>query len=711
MNKYFAQEEEIGFVYKEKATQMVEEYPDSAIFYCIRAIDYFWEQGNYSDFLECRLYLQLYYENVDDEKRADSVTILNWEFAQQYLSLSNPIDARNYVYAGGNMAALHLWEDQTLQGIQTYEKIFPLFDKVEFIDPQTGPRYFLSATGGYKNLGDFQQSLILCQKVLRIAQSQEIDAYSIFFAQSTIGFTYLNNSQFELALAAFNQLDSIFHSFQDQFPNPNSQAMYLYRGKSRVFHQLNEIDSALIYAQKAFDLIPFESAANNRANTLNVLGAALLKSKKAQEAYELLKKSLQINHPDDENYYLLTRYDTYMLLADCFLSLNQPKNAKNILNKALQICSLDTTKISLKAEDYRYMFWALETLTKKISLRQQYETINFQSSLIKEIELGKGLISQIRRSFQLEGSKLGLAKLSHIFYETALSYASDLTALDNFLIIEQSKSILLYEALLEQEAKLGLPPEMKKREKNYKRDLAYYEKSLYDEQNKLVKNSLKISQLQDSVYAIQQRYNSFQDTLENDYPSYYKQKYNLDLASLEEVKSQLQEKEIFLQYFVGDSNIFVMGIHPDQQISKRIPFTDSLLTSIQAYLEYLSSPNELTSAERGESYVQNAQTLYQTLLEPILSQLPEEIDRLIISPDGILSYIPFEALLEELPQEEWRYSDLPYLIHSHAISYTHSATHWLEQQEPSGKCPPTIGWALPPAMKRVQITESVQPWH
>ena len=705
----YAQEKEKGFIFKEKANQIQDIYPDSAIYYSLQALEYFWKNGNLSDFLECRLYLQLYYENIGNEANGDSIAKLNWEFAQKFISPTNPKDALNYVYSATNRAAGLVRMGETLTGIQIYEKVFPVIEKVKSQNPQHISYMYLHAANCYDLLGDYQQSLSLNQKVLRNPQLREIHPLSIFYAQSNIGFSYLERYELSLALEAFSKLDSIYFIHSSKFPNLHEHSIYLYRGKSQVFHELGEVDSALLYARKAFSLVHYERASNDQATIYNILGAALLKKKRFKEAYEVLRKSLQLNNPEGEDYFALTSRSTYMLLADYYISQGQLGQAEQALNRALLLCSRKKAGSSFDSEDYPSKFKALETLVEKISLYGQPLKLNLKTTAIKEIHLGKELIHQIRKSFQLMGSKLNLAKLSHRFFEATLLTPLALNIEDKFNLIEEGKSILLYEALLEQEAQLGLPHEMKKREKNFKRDLAYYEKSLFDEQNGEIQNSEKIAALQDSVYALQQRYNSFQDTLESDYPSYYQQKYNLELASLEEIENQLKVNEAFLQYFVGDSSIFVMGIHPEKQVFQRIPFTDSLLSPIQAYLEFLSSPNELSSEERGDTYVQNAHMLYKTLLAPVLSQLPEEIDRLIISPDGILSYIPFEALIEELPQEEWRYSDLPYLIHSHAISYTHSATHWLEQQEPSEQIPPHNWLGFAPSYEEVQITESVQP--
>lgn len=71
------------------------------------------------------------------------------------------------------------------------------------------------------------------------------------------------------------------------------------------------------------------------------------------------------------------------------------------------------------------------------------------------------------------------------------------------------------------------------------------------------------------------------------------------------------------------------------------------------------------------AYYEKAIELYEKLIKPVKSQLSED---LIIVPDGILGYIPFEALLMQKPEKAIRFHDHAYLLRDHNISYSFSAT-------------------------------------
>jgi len=68
-------------------------------------------------------------------------------------------------------------------------------------------------------------------------------------------------------------------------------------------------------------------------------------------------------------------------------------------------------------------------------------------------------------------------------------------------------------------------------------------------------------------------------------------------------------------------------------------------------------------------------SLYNNLIDPVIELIRGR--RLVIVPDGLLSYVPFELLLSSPPgQPDSDYRTLPYLIRKFTISYAYSATLW-----------------------------------
>ncbi|MEZ4981982.1 MAG: hypothetical protein R2769_10430 [Saprospiraceae bacterium] len=66
------------------------------------------------------------------------------------------------------------------------------------------------------------------------------------------------------------------------------------------------------------------------------------------------------------------------------------------------------------------------------------------------------------------------------------------------------------------------------------------------------------------IFDLNQQYDSLKTYLEFNYPEYYKLKYDLSTISLGEVQEKLLKPEqTLIEYFVGDSSIFIFTVQKD----------------------------------------------------------------------------------------------------------------------------------------------------
>ena len=77
--------------------------------------------------------------------------------------------------------------------------------------------------------------------------------------------------------------------------------------------------------------------------------------------------------------------------------------------------------------------------------------------------------------------------------------------------------------------------------------------------------------------------------------------------------------------------------------------------------------------------------LYEKLVAPVRGELSNE---LIIVPDGVLGYVPFEALLSKSPGRMGVFTSYPYLLNDYRISYCYSATLLKEMREKQHRSKP-----------------------
>ena len=176
----------------------------------------------------------------------------------------------------------------------------------------------------------------------------------------------------------------------------------------------------------------------------------------------------------------------------------------------------------------------------------------------------------------------------------------------------------------------------------------------------------------------------FKKRLEKEYPSYHELKYAALSTEASKIQSYLSEERLFLEYFLDhDTAFYVFVISPEDLELFHIPIhKDSFAEHISQFRKSLSDYKFIKEQEDEayKLYTSYAYKIYQTILEPILKGR-DKIKKLIISTDGALGHLPFEALLSEAVTEKRPWSKLPYLLHQYHISYTYSATLWQQNRE------------------------------
>lgn len=138
----------------------------------------------------------------------------------------------------------------------------------------------------------------------------------------------------------------------------------------------------------------------------------------------------------------------------------------------------------------------------------------------------------------------------------------------------------------------------------------------------------------------------------------------------------LNEQTAFLEYFVGDNNVFLISITNDQQSVYQIP-TDSLQHLI-TQIRKLLHPTRSASADY-KQFSEVTHALYNQFLKPAIRELSPEINTLIIAPDGPFHYIPMELVLTAPIQAKSWNKNTPYLLKDYDITYGYSASVLLEQ--------------------------------
>ena len=124
---------------------------------------------------------------------------------------------------------------------------------------------------------------------------------------------------------------------------------------------------------------------------------------------------------------------------------------------------------------------------------------------------------------------------------------------------------------------------------------------------------------------------------------------------------------VLLDYFIGVKNSYFFTIYNDEVTLKKINLQAKKIAN---FLDYFSNSDKITNAVL--QYNNDANELYKTL------EIPSIINhkKLIVCPDGIVNFIPFEALITKKTTTT-NFSKMNFLIKKCAVGYTNSVFLYL----------------------------------
>ncbi|HLP95061.1 MAG TPA: CHAT domain-containing protein [Saprospiraceae bacterium] len=295
-------------------------------------------------------------------------------------------------------------------------------------------------------------------------------------------------------------------------------------------------------------------------------------------------------------------------------------------------------------------------------------------------------------------------------YEQAISVSllkadvdhNDTLRHNTFTYAEKSKASLLQAQIKAADALAfaGIPDSLLEQEYNLRIDITWREKqrqSLLDKG--LTETDTNVLRISGIVFDLKQQYETLKKRFETEYPDYYRLKYDLSTVPLAYVQDTLLQKDqALLEYFTGDSSLFLFVVRPDtflvQEVKRDFPleaWIDSLRFGLYGY--YTTDKSQRTDSLREaalNSYIRYAQLLQQKLIAPVAAWLPEKV---ILVPDGPLGYIPFDALLSAEPEDRNNFKSYPYLLQKHQFSYTYSATLLREMRDKKHRREPQYDFA------------------
>ncbi|MGH1339154.1 MAG: CHAT domain-containing protein [Aureispira sp.] len=582
--------------------------------------------------------------------------------------------------------------------------------------------------GIYTGLGENENASIYYQKALDILPNTDdypVIEEAILYYNTSIAYQKIGNH--DQTKHYISKTLSTLSLIEDRNNNDIIQTeIYCYYMLITLSHAKNQIDSCNYYANKVKQLLKF-------APTLlsdyyrHKSEIELLKGNHNQAIQHAINSANQAHQDYGENDTRLVH--AYTSLSDIYKEINNYQEVVINCQKALEAASIDFKYQELyknpSINNILHKKLALKTLVSKIvglrGLYKQNKSPEIAQAIFNTTRFSTKVLEQSSKEFKNPTTKRKWLQEQAIpLFETAIASAIDIAKStgdqqylqEAFELSERSKSMLMIDMLQEQQAAAagGVPDSLVNELQRLKRALHVAKKKRFDAI--AAQEMAAQKEAENRVFQINQNLDILKRRFEKEYPKYYSLKYDEKQVSLEEIQASLKAGSMLLEFFEGDNDIYVFSVYNDRlevasfkrdKTYKRLfkRFSNALID----VRDFVVHPVKVYNA-----FVIDAHKLYQYLIAPVDL---EGIQRIIIIPDGELSYLPFEVLLSDTVQligkeEEVikaNFSKLPYLLHDFSTNYNYSGRLWLERNALSKKAVNNRILALAPKYSGVELPD------
>jgi len=512
----------------------------------------------------------------------------------------------------------------------------------------------------YKRVGNYYEALNCYYQALRIKRDLN-NKQNEAICLNNIGIIYQELGDHDKALDYLKRALEIDQNLGDDINilMDLNNIGTTYRKKGVISNHPKDFYKSLFYFTECLNLIKNLLDKKERKNVfekievqvLNNIGVVLIDLGSLNNAKQYLisgyNKSLEINNLE--------------LNGMCsvnlgFISLSQGyyENAIQMFQNAIKIAKeIMSTQILWEA-----YFGLGQCYEKKIFWHQ---AVRFYKKVIDEIDL-------IRNRILLDSYKIGFLRdklkvyefLINLVYRMNLDNSTKKFEKEIFNIVEKAKARAFLENLAQSKIDLGtrLNPDLRKSEN----DISERISSLIIKISEL---NLSESRKKELLIELESKYNTLFSKIKKELPE-INNIVSVEPCRVEDIQNSLTKKEALIEYYLGESQSVMFLITKSEFCVFSLPARAKLEESTKAYIKILSNPTKDKFAG-----TLAAKRIYKELLFPVENSIKDSVENLIIIPDGILYYLPFETLIVDSQDQS---KEGYYLIEKYKISYAPSSS-------------------------------------
>ena len=541
------------------------------------------------------------------------------------------------------------------------------------------------------SIGDYEKCLDYFKIAINIAEEHK--------NQDFLSRAYTTYSNQLAAMAEFTKsLEIAKHGIQLHQSGINDpdglQRLYLNAGIAS--YELGQYQQALGFYKKAQKI-------NEKIGDIELdwklnsnIGEALTRKKDYDSALIYLQNSLDTAAKyDDRN---LMSYN-FHYIGNLFLDQKKYKQALDYFHKSIiyGIDGFDDPNIVSNPTDSMLMTvkrkWVLlEQIYKKASTwealsREENKKENLKLAL-ENYRLATQLIDLMRIEFTASGSKLHWLEVAYPILEEAIKVALELYQVTNeekykeavLGFMEKNKAVLLLESVNRNKTDYfaNIPDSLLEYQSNLQQSITQQQRRLLELQKENRSEDSLYNGIDKQLAVDKISLSNLEEKLKEEYPA-FNQINKIQPLDLSGIRRQIiSDKNVLIEYFVGDSITYVVGISKSKFLINS--FSTATLRLHAADLLYVLNPGrrqKSMSKKFFQQFTNSSYNLYQFLLKNILTELPSTVQEIILIPDDVISYLPFDILLQTSFQSEkvnFSPDQLNYLIQDYSVTYNYSAT-------------------------------------
>lgn len=595
------------------------------------------------------------YGNILKEQGAHQQALENFFTAERIIK-------KYYGDFGQSLAAIYNILGNSYWSMRLYSKAIYYYHQSVNINKHTYGKDFYNLGNAYSNIAkshhllqNYDTSLVYIKESLRVRElNLGKDHPDLTFSFPTLSRIYCAMGTFDSALLAIQQAIDIN---QKNFGPDSDRLISNYAFLGYIYFRMEAFDQAIHYYNRANDIASKSTkmaVPGILADNYHQLAQAFCASGQFEKALACLEQvhshlNYHLGEKDLGKILHVDRLPTVLALSSLihFKKYTQDQQMSD-LYQALEYSStsLDIFQ-SIRGrfqEDQDREIWTRERFyTFEHHIRLCHELYQ-QTDSMKYQEMAWGAMESIK-SFNLLG-------------ELRSGQAASFTGVSGELLVEERDFRRRLQKLEE-----------------HRQTLLRSEESQQD----------TLTELGHQIFQLRTEYDQFLEKLAQQHPDYYRLKYRNQMIAIPEIQETLiKDGEVLIQFLIsntadlGPPALFVMSITSDDVLFSKIPLDSAFSTLVKEYRTSLLSPAS-SSTHREEMGKQ----LYELLLKKPLETFGEKNRTLIIIPDGILNYLPFETL----PLSETS-PDYAFLLQRYTVRYAYSATLLQEQQQLSASSQP-----------------------